>query len=449
MKKLLLCCVVLATFFATAVAGGLVTNTNQSAAFLRNPARDATIELDAVYYNPAGVAFLKKGFHFGLNNQSAFQSRNISATLLSNNHVPPAAMENRKYEGKIASPVIPSLHFAYVADRWSISSHFGVPGGGGELEYANGLPMFDVMVRQMIFGNVYASLTGNQVPPATAATQAYTMAGEAAVNSSFSGKTYLFGWQLGGTYKLTDNLSSYAGARLLMAKASYVGEVSYSVGGQPATVMGLNTEQSGFGVAPILGLDYKLDRLNLALKYEFGSKVEVENKTTEFPDQFNAVPSLARFQDGEKSQMGQPALLTAGAAYDVTSALQLSAGFHYFFDKDADYNGLEKEINSNTTEYLLGAEYALSEKWTVSAGTQFTNYDVTDNYNSNTGFMMSSYSLGGGLKYNASENLAFNLGVLWTNFDDYSKTANYNGIGVQEEYERKSMAGAIGATFSF
>jgi len=179
MKKLLLCCVVLATFFATAVAGGLVTNTNQGAAFLRNPARDATLELDAVYYNPAGVAFLKNGFHFGLNNQSAFQSRNISATLLSNNHVPPAAMENRKYEGKIASPVIPSAHFAYVADRWSISSHFGVPGGGGELEYANGLPMFDVMVRQMIFGNVYASLTGNQVPPATAATQAYTMAGEA------------------------------------------------------------------------------------------------------------------------------------------------------------------------------------------------------------------------------------------------------------------------------
>lgn len=449
MKKLLLCCVVLATFFATAVAGGLVTNTNQGAAFLRNPARNATLELDAVYYNPAGVAFLKNGFHFGLNNQSAFQSRNISATLLSNNHVPPAAMENRKYEGKIASPVIPSLHFVYVADRWSISSHFGVPGGGGELEYANGLPMFDVMVRQMIFGNVYASLTGNQVPPATAATQAYTMAGEAAVNSSFSGKTYLFGWQLGGAYKLTDNLSAYAGARLLMARASYVGEVSYSVGGQPATVMGLNTEQSGFGVAPILGLDYKLDRLNLALKYEFGSKVEVENKTTEFPDQFNAVPSLARFQDGEKSQMGQPALLTAGAAYDVTSALKLSAGFHYFFDKDADYNGLEKEINSNTTEYLLGAEYALTEKWTVSAGTQFTNYDVTDNYNSNTGFIVSSYSLGGGLKYNASENLAFNLGVLWTNFDDYTKTADYNGIGVQEEYERKSIAGAIGAVFSF
>lgn len=130
MKKLLLCCVVLATSFSAVLAGGLVTNTNQSAAFLRNPARDATIELDAVYYNPAGVAFLKKGFHFGLNNQSAFQSRNITATLQPNNFVPTALMENKLYEGKIASPVIPSAHFAYVADRWSISSHFGVPGGG-------------------------------------------------------------------------------------------------------------------------------------------------------------------------------------------------------------------------------------------------------------------------------------------------------------------------------
>lgn len=126
-----------------------------------------------------------------------------------------------------------------------------------------------------------------------------------------------------------------------------------------------------------------------------------------------------------------------------------SAGFHYFFDKNTDYNGLEDEINKNTTEYLLGAEYALTEKWTVSAGTQFTNYDVTDNYNSNTGFMMSSYSLGGGLKYNASENLAFNLGVFWTHFDDYAKTADYNGIGVKEQYERKSMVAGIGAVFSF
>ena len=39
-------------------AGGLLTNTNQNVAFLRNPARDGAIGIDGVYSNPAGVAFL-------------------------------------------------------------------------------------------------------------------------------------------------------------------------------------------------------------------------------------------------------------------------------------------------------------------------------------------------------------------------------------------------------
>ena len=448
MKKIVLCALLLAASFASAMAGGLVTNTNHSASFLRNPARMASLELDAVYYNPAGVAFLKKGFHIGLNNQSAFQSRNITATIQNNPFVPATAMDNSLYEGKIVSPVIPSLHFAYVSDRWSISSHFGVPGGGGKLDYANGLPMFDVMVRQMIYGNVKAMYMGNGAPESFANEQALGAAGVASVNSAFSGQTFLFGWQVGGTYKLTDNLSAYAGARLLMAKAKYEGSVYYAVSDQEQS-MDLLTEQSGFGIAPIFGLDYKLDRLNLALKYEFGSNIEVKNSTSSFPVQFDQVDALARFKDGVKSQSDQPALLTAGAAYDVTSALKLSAGMHYFFDKNNDYNGLEDEIKSNTVEYMIGAEYALFPKLTLSAGVQLTNYDVKDNYNSNTGFMVSSYSLGGGLKYSATDNLDLNLGVLWTNFDDYSKTANYNGIDMLEQYERKSTVAGIGAAWNF
>lgn len=448
MKKIVLCSLLLAVSIVSALAGGLVTNTNQSAAFLRNPARMATLELDAVYYNPAGVAFLKKGFHLGLNNQSAFQSRNITATLQTNPFVPASVMQKSLYEGKIVSPVIPSVHFAYVSDRWSISSHFGVPGGGGKLDYANGLPMFDVMVRQMIYGNVYGMMLAGEYPENIAREQAQGAAGQAAVNSAFAGQTFLFGWQVGGTYKLTDNLSAYAGARLLMAKAKYEGSVYYAVSGQESS-LDLLTEQTGMGIAPIIGLDYKLDRLNLAVKYEFGSKVEVENSTSSFPAQFDGVAALARFKDGVKSQSGQPALLTAGAAYDFTSGLMLSAGMHYYFDKSTDYNGLENEINSNTVEYLFGAEYPIFPKLTLSAGVQFTNYDVTDNYNSNTGFMVSSYSLAGGFKYSATDYMDLNLGVLWTNFDDYSKLANYNGIGVQEEYERKNIAAGIGAVWSF
>ena len=52
------CLAVLMAAAECATAGGLLTNTNQNIAFLRNPARDAAIGIDGVYSNPAGVVFL-------------------------------------------------------------------------------------------------------------------------------------------------------------------------------------------------------------------------------------------------------------------------------------------------------------------------------------------------------------------------------------------------------
>ena len=67
---------------SSAFAGGLLTNTNQNAVFLRNPARDAVIAIDGVYSNPAGIAFLPKGFHLSLSWQSAIQKRQITSNAL-------------------------------------------------------------------------------------------------------------------------------------------------------------------------------------------------------------------------------------------------------------------------------------------------------------------------------------------------------------------------------
>ena len=55
MKKILASFIVFTMTSVSAFAGGILTNTNQSIDFLRNPARDAAIGLDGVYSNPAGV----------------------------------------------------------------------------------------------------------------------------------------------------------------------------------------------------------------------------------------------------------------------------------------------------------------------------------------------------------------------------------------------------------
>ena len=69
-RRVLFSILVLAMTVTSAFAGGLLTNTNQNVAFLRNPARGGAIGIDGVYSNPAGVAFLNKGFHLSLNSQT-------------------------------------------------------------------------------------------------------------------------------------------------------------------------------------------------------------------------------------------------------------------------------------------------------------------------------------------------------------------------------------------
>ena len=60
-------------------AGGLLTNTNQSAQFIRMMSRNASYDIDAVYFNPAGVIKLEDGWHFALYSQTIFQDRNVES----------------------------------------------------------------------------------------------------------------------------------------------------------------------------------------------------------------------------------------------------------------------------------------------------------------------------------------------------------------------------------
>ena len=117
----MMACAILALSTTTATAGGILTNTNQSIDFLRNPARDAAIGLDGVYSNPAGVAFLPEGLHLGFNWQYAHQTRTVNSTN-------PLFALGKKNEGKITktfegiadAPFIPSLQAAYNKGSWSL-----------------------------------------------------------------------------------------------------------------------------------------------------------------------------------------------------------------------------------------------------------------------------------------------------------------------------------------
>ena len=109
----------------TAFAGGILTNTNQSISFLRNPARDGAIGLDGVYSNPAGVAFMTDGLHLAFNWQYARQTR----TITSQNELFKLGFKNngqdtKKFQGVANAPFIPSIQAAYNKNNWIEERHF-------------------------------------------------------------------------------------------------------------------------------------------------------------------------------------------------------------------------------------------------------------------------------------------------------------------------------------
>ena len=222
MKKIavMLTSVMLATA-TTATAGGILTNTNQSIDFLRNPARDASIGLDGVYSNPAGVAFLPEGIHIGFNWQYAHQTRTITST----NPLFALGRKNngeatKTFEGVADAPFIPSLQAAYNKGNWSVQFNFSVPGGGGSCEFADGLGSFESVV-----GGIASQLAGlDQI--ATALGQPAPGVSGYDMDGYMQGRQYYFGFQLGAAYKILPDLSVYGGLRVLYGTATYKAKIS-------------------------------------------------------------------------------------------------------------------------------------------------------------------------------------------------------------------------------
>lgn len=428
-------------------AGDYLTNTNQNAAFLRMIARGASIDVDGVYSNPAGLAFLPEdGFHLSLTGQSAYQTREILATsplwTLDGNTT------ERYYKGTASAPIIPSFHGAYKKDKWVISASFAITGGGGKASFDNGLPMFDALAIGGIYTN--AQLTGLVGKPVTP--DMYE------INSAMDGKQYIYGVQLGVSYRFNNWLSAFIGGRMNYVKSGYEGylkaQMKEEFGGMALTNLELDCDQSGWGLTPIIGLDAKLGRWNLAAKYEFQTNLNIENKTNKLEVPVGTPEAVIKpYADGEQTPSDIPAFLSVAASYEILPTLRASVEYHFFDDKRAGMlNDRQKTLKHGTHEYLAGIEWDVIKYLTISGGFQKTNYGLSDDFQTDTSFYCSSYSLGFGARARLNDALSLDIAYFWTTYDDYTKTsANYNGTGMPgtDVYSRTNKVFGLSLNYHF
>ena len=506
MKKIVFSLIVFTMTTMDAFAGGILTNTNQSVLFLKNPARDAAIGLDGVYSNPAGVAFMPEGFHVAFNWQYAHQTRTITST----NPVFELGKKNsgnpvKEFEGVADAPIIPSLQGAYNKGNWSIQFNLSVPGGGGSCEFANGLGSFESVV-----GSI-----ANMLKPLGA--QGYDM------ESYMKGRQYYYGIQLGAAYKVNNNFSVYGGLRLLYGDATYKAKISnilvktaggyvefgdfmqgaiayvedgitqvdaglaqvnagiaqYEAAGAtaPAELLAKQTQltaqqtqlentktelgtlqkyaegvnllsnQDGMGIAPVIGVDYKYKNFNFAAKYEFKTQIRMKNEST--VNKASEIPAVNKYRDGEKVNEDAPALLAIGAQWKPLDEVSLNLGWHHYFDKDANwYNNTQDLLRHNTNEYLAGVEWDVTDRLNVSCGGQLTRYGLSDEYMNDMSFVVNSYSIGLGFSYKVKDNVTLSAAYFQTNYDKYSRE-NYPTAGVSDTFTRTNHVLGVGCQVDF
>ena len=443
-------------------AGGLMTNTNQSAAFLRSVARGTTYGADAVYFNPAGTAFMENGFHISFSNQMARQTRTISSTYA------PFAMgaangglATKEFTGEAFAAFIPSLHVTWKHNNFALMAGVGVNGGGGSLEFKNGLGSFE---RSFAVLPVAVSQLG--------ATMGLS-ANQYAMDMYLKGSSMTLAFNVGASYKITDWLSAAALVRFSPTSNSYTGYMKNIQINPTFPMMGLNgemmsastffstignaeyaaltadhtleVEQKGFTVSPILALAFKKGNWDASVKYEFKMDTELKIKSAEVSAKDPVINAI--FPDGTTIKSETPALL-ATAVSRQCGPVKVTAEWHHFFDKNAE-NSFSPIVKGNTNEYILGAEWAISDRWLVSAGAQRTQLNLDENGYSDMNFSLSSWSFGMGVACKVTESIMINLGYMPTLYDTAIAKGQASGVDFTDKYSRTSNAVGLGIDFKF
>jgi long-chain fatty acid transport protein len=470
MRKLIVLIVFAGFLTSAAWAGGIMTNTNQSASFIRMPARDASLGIDAVYYNPAGLTGLGDGFHLSLNNQSIFQTRKINSSF--------AMLNDGDYRGDVSAPLFPSVYAVYKTGSLAISGGFMPVGGGGGAEYSRGLPSFETDLAA-----VPMLVSGAGIP-----TTFYD------ADIFFEGSSVFYGGQLGVSYQVSEMIGVYGGIRYVAASNSYKGHLQnlminpvhpLNAGGgmvnatefftslsaiafftagelQPiitggggsltldqAVALTILTPTEAGQIAGGLGASYdesltisqiqsayqaasetasgyagmlddrRVDArqtgsaiapllgVNLSLSEQFNIGIKYEFLTRLELENDTETDETGMFPDGAKTRSDMPAKLSVGAAYQATSKLNIAAAMNYFFDKSADY------------------------------GNALPNKDIIDN---------NFIELALGLEYGLTDNLLVSAGYLRTqtgankNFhSDLSHSLSSNSIGFGGRFSINEM----------
>ena len=270
-------------------------------------------------------------------------------------------------------------------------------------------------------------------------------------NEWIEAESYYVAYTLGGSYAVNEQFSVAAGIRFLDATTeldAYAEVADTEVTGA--------YEETGNGWGLVASMNYKpADDLLLTARYESKIKLEFETEIDEKTNTYGtAVFTALGKTDYGISNRDLPAVLGLGMGWDANDKLNLNTSFTYYFESDADWEGLEADTTGSWDLGVSGT-YRIQNNVRVSLGYLYTDigydpddyYDATGGANDLTSMMspsLDAHTLLGGVSYDLNTQFTVNLGFSAT---FYEKDGTIDTVTA--EYDKAATALALGVEYRF
>ncbi|MDH6459089.1 long-chain fatty acid transport protein [Fusobacterium sp. PH5-7] len=407
--------------------------------YLGNQAQNGMINNVSVYYNPAGLMQLERGTYFHAGMQIAFGTEEMK-------------YKGKKYEADLFQP-IPNFSLYSVRDERAIFWTFGALGGGGDLEYKDGVAGIAVVPDILARFGVTAEDIG----------------------SSAEGTNMYIQNTLGKAWMINDKLSMSIAARAVLGMRNLKGDLNVGYGSGGKLHADIDSERTAWGFGGQIGFNYKAtDRLNLALRYDTRVKMNFKASGSEKKADLSMLTLgelgfsdfYPEYEPGVKYRRDLPALLAAGASYKVTDRWTMALSGNYYFNKDAKMDktkgsAILEKLGSkhfdpeydNGWEIAIGTEYKLTDKWTWIGSVNYADTGAKKNSYDDIEYALNSIMVGTGLKYKPNDTMEWVATV--THFFYDGKTGNYEDKYstypkvTEQKYDKSISAVGLGFTKKF
>ncbi len=414
--------------FTFAVKAQYLPSNNNSATQFKTGNRNASIEADAAFYNPAGTVFGEDGFAVEFSVLPFTSKQKVFDNQL-----------DKEYESKTSSLFYPALNLLYKKDKLAVFSNIGITNGGGAGNYDDGLPGFE-MLGMFTIGQAIAA--GAPLPSANPMDYGY--------KSSFEGSAYGIGGSLGIAYKLTDWFSASFAVQYSNQKNHQEGElvVSYPPAGVEVARTDVDVDFTGNNMGFIFGLNLKpSENLLIAQTFRYYTDLELTTQVNDSKD------GGGMFVDGSKQMGTYVPFYSLGIAYNVSEKmfahLNLNTCFFSMLDlstSDApDSNPAENYKNG--WDLGLALEYRISEKLNYGVGFTYAPTKLKDEYMTELEFENTTLWLNTGATYKVSDKLGVNLAIQ-VGLPTEEKEINHEGL-VQKYTKENSYSLGLGLVYRF